>query len=269
MVDNLTEMMHREWNSGIGDANDYNGNSNSNHLGHSRLLARKISDNNGTNNQQSTNDHNDLPSTAFVRTPKPLSNRTSLDAAYDTDGAVGRSGHSAKHHHHSNNYEHLVSPRLPVRRAITQSSKQAATIPLQHRLSHKASLSANSSLAPIYNYDDRDEDSNYENDIRRRPIRLSRRVHQLPTLAGNHGTRMTRPPVVLQHGGPLVGTPSVQSLRIIFMRHGERANQALGPDWFNKAFRTNSYRAYDPNLPYILPKRRFEQAYEFDAPLTG
>jgi hypothetical protein len=72
-----------------------------------------------------------------------------------------------------------------------------------------------------------------------------------------------------QNISPLAATPSVQPLRIIFMRHSERANQALGPDWFNKAFRKNSYRAYDPNLPYILPKRRFEQAYEFDAPLTG
>ena len=62
----------------------------------------------------------------------------------------------------------------------------------------------------------------------------------------------------------------MQPLRIIFMRHGERANQALGPDWFTKAFRTNTYKAYDQNLPVnVTPKRRFDQAYEFDAPLTG
>jgi hypothetical protein len=64
-------------------------------------------------------------------------------------------------------------------------------------------------------------------------------------------------------------TPSPQPLRIIFMRHSERANQALGSDWFNKAFRTNTYKAYDQNLPFILPKRRFDHAYEFDVPLTG
>jgi hypothetical protein len=64
-------------------------------------------------------------------------------------------------------------------------------------------------------------------------------------------------------------TTSGRPFRLIFMRHSERANQALGPDWFVKAFRTGAYQAYDQNLPMSIPKRHSDQAYQFDAPLTG
>jgi hypothetical protein len=194
----------------------------------------------------------------------------SLDMAYDTDSALGTSGNRSKHHHHhsTNNYEYLISPRLPIRRHGVPPSKQVAAIPLQQRLPHKMHLAAKPSLDVSQNYEDRDVDSNYEDDIRRRH-RLSRRVREIPTPTGNHGARGVRSTALVQHGSPLAATPSVKPLRIIFMRHSERANQALGPDWFNKAFRTNTYKSYDQNLPIVLPKRRFDQAYEFDAPLTG
>ncbi len=275
MADSLTEGFQRDWNLTNSDTNDYN--NNNNHVWQQRQLTRKVSDNNNSNNQQPQliNDYNNVPASPAVRTRIPLSVRKSLEAAYDTDGAVGTSGNISKHHHHhhhhsSNNYEHLISPRLPVRRPAGQLSRQTSSTPLQHQLTHKLHLSATPSISSnSHNHDDRDEDSNYESDSRRRHIRLSRRVQQPPVNTGNHGTRTNHLSILPQHGGPFVPSPSVQPLRIIFMRHGERANQALGPDWFNRAFRTNTYRPYDENLPRILPKRRFDQAYEFDAPLTG
>ncbi|CAF0788201.1 unnamed protein product [Adineta steineri] len=272
MVDNLSEMMQREWNLVNSDANDHNGNSNINHTWHSRPLSRKISDHNGNNTMQhpqTRNDFNDIPPRSSLRTPKPLSNRWSLETAYDTDGAIGLSRQSSKHHHNSsNNYEYLVSPRLPVRRHMTQTPKPTSTIPGQHRVLQKVQLTNTSSPLPIYNEDDRDEDSNYDNDARRRHIRLSRRAHQSATGTSNHATRVNHSAALVQRNGPLAASPTLKSLRIIFMRHSERANQALGPDWFNKAFRTNTYKPYDINLPDYLPKRRSDQAYEYDAPLT-
>jgi hypothetical protein len=199
------------------------------------------------------------------------------DASYDTDGALGTQGNrSNQHHHHhhhrhlsSNNYEYLVSPRLPVRHHGEQSSKSNGGTPLQARLSHKVNSTPTAFNGINHDHGDRDDDSNYDGDTRRRHIRLSRRVHQPAVSSGNHTTRLPRSPAIMHHGNSLAVTPSAQPLRIIFMRHSERANQALGPDWFNKAFRTNTYKAYDQNLPFILPKRRFDQAYEFDVPLTG
>jgi hypothetical protein len=273
-MENLTEMMHRDWNLVNTDTNDYNVGLNNNHPHHSRLLSRKISDNNNNNNSdnhhhQLANNNNDV--SAAIRAPKPLSNHKSSDSSYDTDGGIRRPANRSKHHHiSSNNYEHLVSPRLLIRRHGVQPLKQVSSIPFQQQLSHKRLLTAKPSLNNSQNYDDRDEDANYEDDIRHRQIRPTRHARQTPTPpSGNHGTRVGHPSALVQHSSPLAATPSIQPLRIIFMRHSERANQALGPDWFNKAFRTNTYIAYDQNLPIILPKRRFDQAYEFDAPLTG
>jgi hypothetical protein len=264
MVDNLANMMNREWNLTNNDADD---NPSNRHSWRSRLLTRKISDNN--NHRPSTNDYSERSTIAVTRAPKPLSDRRSLDTTYDTDGGMGTAGNTLKHHHISsnNNYEHLVSPRLPKRRTTTQPSKQLAAVPLQHRLSQKLHLTATPSLSTAQSLDDRDEEELFEN-VARRP-RLSRRGQQPPLSNGTHAARVLRSPALPRHGGPLPATPSVQPLRIIFMRHSERVNQALGPDWFIKAFSSRTYKSYDPNLPVILPKRRFDQAYEFDVPLTG
>ena len=277
MVEILTNMINREWNLINTDADDYYGASNSNtHSHHSRLLSKKISDNNSNNQyDQTINVYNDISSLVPIRPPKPLSNHMSLDKAYDTDGAIGTSTNRSKHRHNittaDNNYEYLISPKLSSRRHGTQPVKVVTSIPLQQRLSHKMHLTAPPSLNTSQNHIDRNDDSNYEDAAQHRHIRLSRRVRQIPTPVGNHGAgaRPIRSTALVQHNSQLPPTPSIQPLRIIFMRHSERANQALGPDWFLKAFRTNKYKAYDQNLPSILPKRRFDQAYEFDPPLTG
>jgi hypothetical protein len=272
MMDSLTDMMHRELNMMNNDTSDYNNGSNNNHSHHPRLLSRKVSDNNSNHNQQHqlTSDYNDVSSLAPIRNSKPLLNHLSIDTSYDTDGAMGTHGNKSKHRHNSsNNYEYLISPRLPIRQNGGQSSKVIATVPLQQRLSHKIHSTPNAFFGASQDHDDRDDDLNSDVDAHRRHIRLSRRVHQPTFSNGNHGARAPRTSTIIQHNNPMAATPSVQPLRIIFMRHSERANQALGADWFNKAFRTNTYKAYDQNLPFILPKRRFDQAYEFDVPLTG
>ena len=262
MVEDLTERMHRDWNMNNEEISDYNHRSNL-----SRLLSRKISD----QHYSSNNDFDDPPSFIVRRTIKPHGSRTSLDASYDTDGALGTNGRRSKQHRHTtDNYEHLVTPRLSTRRNEEQSSKLIKTVPIQGRLSLRIRTNTNTPSGFSQNQDDREDDTLYpDGDANHRPIRRSRRVRQGVPTNGNHGAHPIPPTGLVQHNRALAPTPSVPPLRIIFMRHGERANQALGPDWFFKAFRTNTYRAYDQNLPFILPKRRFDQAYEFDAPLTG
>ncbi|CAF2869683.1 unnamed protein product [Rotaria sp. Silwood2] len=258
--------MHRERNSTKSNVNDHNDDLSNIYSSHPRLLLQKTSDYSSGNRQhqslpqQSINPYSDLPLLSRLRASKSLSHSTNVDASYDTDGALTRSRNISKHHRDSsNNYEFLASPRLSVRSSMKESSKQVSVVPLQHRLSDKVRLTAHASLPNTQNDDDdRDGALNYDNDRRRRHIRLSRRVHHSSIPSGYHGA----------NGRPLAATPSVRPLRIIFVRHGERANQALGSNWFNKAFRTRTYKSYDPNLPIILPKRRFNQAYEFDVPLT-
>lgn len=260
-MEDLTERMHRDWNMNNDETSDYNHRS-----PFSRLLSRKISDKNNNQHYLSNNDFDEPSSSSNIRrTIKP---HGSLDASYDTDGALGSSGRRSKQHRHTTgNYEHLATPRLSTRRNEEQSSKLVKNVPVQERLSLRIRTNTNTPSGFSQNPDDRDEDGFYpDGDGNHRPNRRSHRVRQGVSTNGNHGV----PPTGLaQHNRALPSTPSVQPLRIIFMRHGERANQALGPDWFFKAFRTNTYRAYDQNLPFILPKRRFDDDYQFDAPLTG
>ncbi|CAF1177355.1 unnamed protein product [Adineta ricciae] len=262
--------MEREWSLVNTDAGDYSRALTVNHSWHPRSLTRKISDQNSTNNHhhQSTADYNDVPSSS-LRIPRLLSNRISSDLAYDTDGALESRRHLLRHHHlSSTDYEHLVSPRSSVRRHASQSSKPTINSLDQHQLAHRAHASSTLPPSTISVHNHQDEDSNYESDAHRRHIRLSRRANRPSTVNMTHGARLTRPTASALQGGHLVGSPVAQPFRIIFMRHSERVNQALGPDWFSRAFRTNSYVPYDQNLPRILPKRRSDQAFLFDAPLT-
>ncbi|CAF1024992.1 unnamed protein product [Rotaria sordida] len=264
MADNLTDVMRREQNL-------TNNNSSTRPSSLSRLLSRKILDNNSSNHQhqKSIDYYNDVLSLNPLRTSKSLYNGINLDTSYDTDGAVARSRNISKHHfHNSDNYEFLVSPRLPVRRSLKNSSKQVPIGSFQQRLSDKVRLTTDSSLDNTQRDYDRDEDLNYDNDRRRRHSHPNRRVHQSSIPSENDEVHDVHLAVLPQPVRSFSAIPSVKPLRIIFIRHGERANQALGSDWFNKAFRTHTYKAYDPNLPFILPKRRFNQAYEFDVPLT-
>ena len=272
MAENLTDRMHRDWTSYHNeDTTDYHQRSR-----FSRLLSRKISDKNNQNyadqHHSSNSDFNDPSSSVVTHSNKSLhGNRGNSDASYDTDGALASHGGRSKHHRHtSENYEHLVTPRLSVRRPEEHASKLVKSVPIQSRLSQKTRSNGNASISTSQNHDDRDEDNHNERDSQRRRVRLShRRLQQGTPTNGNHGARPVHPAGLVQHNRALAATPSAQPLRIIFMRHGERANQALGPDWFFRAFRTNTYRAYDQNLPFVLPKRRYDQAYEFDVPLTG
>ena len=146
-----------------------------------------------------------------------------------------------RHHHQTNtNHEHLLLPHA-------SSARHLSVIPVQQRLAHR---SVNSSADNVRNHNEIDGEPLDEDDTHRR--HTVHREHQPAVPARNHR---------LHHDG--------QPLRLIFMRHSERVNQVLGPDWFIKAFHTHTYQAYDANLPMVLPKRRFDRAYEFDAPLTG
>jgi hypothetical protein len=156
------------------------------------------------------------------------------------------------------NYEHFVSPRLPPRRSLKQPSIQSPAAPLQQHSSPYTHLAANSSANAGQHHEDRVEEPVHEDNTHRRHIRLSRHIH--PRF---HSSTIPR------HDGALATTISGRPFRLIFMRHSERVNQVLGSGWFSRAFRTNTYQAYDPNLPMVLPKRNFDQAYEFDAPITG
>ena len=118
-----------------------------------------------------------------------------------------------------------------------ETSSTFPPVPLQQRPAHKMHPTTNTSFGAPQNHENRDEDTNYDSDIRRRH--------------------------------PFAIAPFIKPVRIIFIRHGERVDQVFKPDWFTKAFRTNTYKAYDQNLPLNLPKRHFDRAYEFDTPLTG
>jgi hypothetical protein len=283
MVDSLTDMMHRELNL----TNTHANNVNNNNLLHPHSLSRKISDHNNSNNsinsqhqhahhhqlRQSppmitTTDYSDPSSLSSMRVSKSLFNHKISDAGYDTDGGIGTSKSTSKTHHTNfHSYEHLNSPKLFSKGTVTQLPKQLPL--LQQRSSQQIHLTVNPSSGMGYIHDDNGEETNDEGDARRRHIRLSRRIRQRSPTTRNHGAHMTHPSTIPRHGGVLATTASGRPLRLVFMRHSERVNQALGSDWFSKAFRTNSYQAYDQNLPMALPKRRFDQAYEFDAPLTG
>ncbi|CAF3403101.1 unnamed protein product [Rotaria socialis] len=266
MIDTLTDMIFRELNLANNNSDDYNDTPINNHPFQSRLLSRKVSDNNAGHIQHQnlhkipTNQYNSTFASPSVRASKSLLNSGDSDKD-DTDGFVRMSGNISKHHlNSSDNDEFSVLSRQPVQRLVKQSSRPAPVAPVQHRLSQKVQLTAKASLSNIQDDDDRDENFSYNDGKRFR--------HILPGHRGNHGAHRVHSPALLQHSRLPAGILSAHPLRLIFIRHGERANQALGSDWFKKAFRTNTYKPYDPRLPHILPKRHFDQAYEFDVPLT-
>lgn len=85
------------------------------------------------------------------------------------------------------------------------------------------------------------------------------------------------------------GLPSVKPLRIIIIRHAERADAVLGSDWSKKSFdRTGRYIRFSEHLPeaYVrsfffcqfgvfvfsssrLPTRSYLHHYVIDVPLTN
>lgn len=253
MVDQLTDLMKREWNSLVNEKPPTE---------NPRTLTRKLSEQQ-QQQQKPSSDSVDRTLLNPLRASRRLPNEQTTENSYDTDGALGSSSRVSRRHPTSSNYEHLVSPRLPMRRALTaHPSKPITVIPLQQRIAvHRPHLRPNDS------HDDKDEDPLNNEDYPRRHLRLSHRVQQPPMPSGNPNIRAARPPSTgFNSIGPV---PSPSPFRLIFMRHAERANQALGPEWYQRAFPNNTYRQYDRNLPTVLPRRRFDQHYEFDVPLTG
>ncbi|CAF2151453.1 unnamed protein product [Rotaria magnacalcarata] len=266
MIETLTDTISRELNLTSNNSDDYNDTHIDSHPFQSRLISRNISDNNAGDIQHEdlhripTNQYNNTFALPSVRASKSLFNSGDSDKD-DTDGFVRMSGIISKHRLNTRNNDELpVLSRQPVQRLVKQSSRPAPVTPVQHRSSQKVQLTAKASLSNIQDDDDRDEHFSH-NDAKR--LR-----HILPAHRGNHGPHGVHSPALLQHSRPPAGILPKHPLRLIFIRHGERVNQALGSDWFKKAFRTNTYKPYDLRLPHILPKRHFNQAYEFDVPLT-
>ena len=148
------------------------------------------------------------------------------------------------------------------------SSLQQSSIQPQHNVPHQTYFTINELSSIAQSHDDRDEESSHDDNAHRRHVHLSQRIQEASSTK-SHGTHNIHSPTISHHNRLPVTVPSKRILRLIFMRHSERADQALGYDWFSKAFRTNTYRLYDQNLPIVLPKRDFNQAYEYDVPLTG
>ncbi|CAF1114753.1 unnamed protein product [Adineta steineri] len=269
------DMMHREWNLTNSDVS----NAQTTHLSHPHSLSRKLSDHNTNNNnnntqnhhhsQQSppvitTTDYSDPPSLAVLHVSQALFHRKSLDAGYDTDGGIETSEYIPRRHHTmSHSVEHLVSPRLP-----SKQYKQLPIIPTQRRSLHENHLTVNQLSNSVQNHIDRENESAREDKTHRRHIRLSRRIQQSSSGTQIHGTHGVHSSIIPRHDGVLGTVPTGRPLRLIFMRHSERVNQALGSMWFIRAFQSGTYKVYDPLLPKALPRRNSDHAYEFDVPLT-
>jgi broad specificity phosphatase PhoE len=64
--------------------------------------------------------------------------------------------------------------------------------------------------------------------------------------------------------------PVRKPLRIIIIRHAERADAVLGSDWSKKSFdRTGRYIRFSEHLPDALPTRSYLHHYVIDVPLTN
>ncbi|CAF1202519.1 unnamed protein product [Adineta steineri] len=78
---------------------------------------------------------------------------------------------------------------------------------------------------------------------------------------------------VQSHTSPQVSRrvlPVVKPLRIIIIRHAERADAVLGSDWSKKSFdRSGRYIRFSEHLPDALPTRSYLHHYVIDVPLTN
>ncbi|CAF3395356.1 unnamed protein product [Rotaria socialis] len=62
----------------------------------------------------------------------------------------------------------------------------------------------------------------------------------------------------------------VKPLRIVIIRHAERADAVLGSDWSKKSFdRNGRYVRFSEHLPDALPTRSYLHHYVIDVPLTN
>ncbi|UJR25015.1 hypothetical protein I4U23_006376 [Adineta vaga] len=276
MTEKLIDTMHREWHLTNSDANNNDHNS---HLSHPHSLSHKLADHNNQKHSLpliTTTDYSDPTELAVLHVAQALFRpRKSSDTGYDTEGGIPTSDFSPKHHrqhhHHSTNnvYESLVSPKLPTRRSVLQHpAEELPSFLSQRRASHEHHLTVQQSASFVQNHSDKD--LSHRDNNRRRHIRHSRRIPQSPSSssAENHEVYGTHASTIPRHHGALANVSTRRPLRLVFMRHSERVNQALGAHWFMKAFESGSYKVYDPLLPEALPKRGSHHAYEYDVPLT-
>ncbi|CAF1100961.1 unnamed protein product [Adineta ricciae] len=64
--------------------------------------------------------------------------------------------------------------------------------------------------------------------------------------------------------------PFLKPLRIVIIRHAERADAVLGSDWSKKSFdRSGRYIRFSEHLPDALPTRSYLHHYVIDVPLTN
>ncbi|CAF1090819.1 unnamed protein product [Didymodactylos carnosus] len=233
------------------------------------------------------NSINNIANHSTTNPPLPTKQHINSET-YDTDGSSINHHHHHHHHQPISTSDPLVSPQIHRQHGVSQISSPSVS-----RQSLKV-LSPSAQTAQHHQHHEEHEiySTLPSHQDTRKHIRNSRRTpvtdgtthkslpagrtlspinHQLPLVshdANDHHHQQQR------HGKDRLNDhlfihPNTP-LKLIFVRHSERANQALGPDWFSRAFdrRTGAYHPYDPKLPKILPSRRHFQAYEFDPPLT-
>ena len=266
MVEHLKEFLHREWHSNKGELSQLESDDTAHHFQQPRVLSRKVSDGNNRANGEhihptAAHQHQHRQQQArrqHSMQTGPFNERSDFDDL--PSPAIGRS------HPRENEYDRLLSPRLMPHKSIPNTSNRLSPTKLQQLHSVKPHLSARTHADHVSHHSDVEEESHHPVDT---PRQLHRKVAQRSMSHRNHDIDEPRPPVSWRVDRVLTGASSRTPFRLVFIRHSERINQALGPDWFNKAFRTNEYVPYDPNLPKYLPQRNTKQSFQLDSPLTG
>ena len=261
MVDHLKEILHREWHSTISELPQLKSEDSSHHFIQPRVLSRKVSDGHSRASGDHAHPHSSQQPQArrqHLMQTASIVERSDLDDL--SSSAIGRN------HPRENGYDRLLSPRLMLRKSDLNTSNKLSPAKLQQLQSVKPHLSARSHAEPVYHHSDVDEETHYAADSTHQ---LHRQLAQRSITHRNHEVDDHRPPLPMRVDRVLMGASSRAPLRLVFIRHSERINQALGPDWFAKAFHSNQYIPYDPNLPKYLPRRRLKQCFQLDSPLTG
>ena len=261
MVDHDSDQAHRGWFAGNREKYE---NAAHHHVPVSRMLSRKSSDRNQQHfNHIHSSPHEQLGKRPTNRLPPSLlvTNHKNHDSSYDTDGAIAERSSRMRNHHHLTvkNYGHLISPKLPLRRTIT---------PLADIETFESRRPRSSMKLPSNDTGDEKDGLNSGDESRRR-IRNTRLLQHSFKGDEDEAVEQGYPKGLHSSIVRFAGIGPTRTLRLMFLRHGERINQAFGPDWFKKSFSKGSYMSFHPNLPKILPKRRHPEQFEYDVPLTG
>ena len=158
--------------------------------------------------------------------------------------------------------------QLSKQPSVPQPFKQSPVTPLGNMLSRKSHLSGILTSDNTHYHSESEDKASHDDTTNDSRLRSLSHQNQLPATL-RHQLSTTHSIRNKLQDGVLATSFSSNPLRIIFVRHGERVNQALGLDWFNRAFRGGRYQPFDANLPMVLPRRHSEKSYRFDSPLTG